>query len=172
MNNYQNKINPTVPRPTTLQLFVLSWLLLLTVGCASNPTPPPVTEASQPPPIERDAPQEAEAPPATTAATASLLAAADAALAADDEGTAITYLERAVRIAPRDAQLWTRLGQAHLRDGNLGAATQHARKAIALAGANELLTRDAWLLFADIREAEGFAAEARSIRRRYRNVRG
>ena len=86
--------------------------------------------------------------------------------------TAITYLERAVRIDPRNAELWTELSAAHLADNNLAAANQHVRKAIALAGDDPALSRSAWLQMADIRQAEGNRSEADAIRRRFSAVRG
>lgn len=86
--------------------------------------------------------------------------------------TAVTYLERAVRIDPRNATLWIELSAAHLADNNLAAANQHVRKAIALAGQDQALTRAAWLQMADIREAEGNRSEADAIRRRFAALRG
>ena len=110
--------------------------------------------------------------PQSTAATATLLAAAKTAIEDDQPRNAVAYLERAVRIDPRNPELWIKLSAAHLADGNIAAANQHARKAIALAGDNDMLVRDAWLQMADIRDVEGNTAEARAIRRRYRSVSG
>ena len=41
-----------------------------------------------------------------------------------------------------------------------------------LASNNRTLTKQAWLLFADIRAAEGAPEEAKSLRRRWRNWQG
>ncbi len=110
--------------------------------------------------------------PDTSAATLALLTAAQTAMADAQPQTAVTYLERAVRIDPRNATLWIELSAAHLADNNLAAANQHARKAIALAGQDRTLTRAAWLQMADIRDAEGNNGEADAIRRRFAAVRG
>ena len=134
-------------------------------------------------PIEREPSVQADPPPGATAsgstpdvrptaATASLLAAAEAATERQSYTDAISYLERAVRIEPRNAQLWIELSNAHLASGNTVAANQHVRKAIALAGEDPELTRHAWLQLADVREAEGNLSEARAIRRRYASMRG
>ena len=98
------------------------------------------------------------------------VAEAKAALADNNGLSAINLLERAIRMQPRDSELWVALAQAHLANNNIGAATQHARKAIALAGNEPALQRNAWLALADIREAEGMTTEARSIRRRYNRI--
>ena len=152
--------------------FISLSIALLTTGCASNQTTPPVVDVGTQAPIERESQAPAEAdqipPPTTNQATASLLAAAEDAERAADYTNAITYLERAVRIAPRDAALWIRLSRVHLRDANLATAEQHARKAITLAGTTRDLERAAWLQLADVREALGFEQEAQSLRRRYR----
>ena len=73
---------------------------------------------------------------------------------------------------PRDAELWILLSSAHLRDENVTAAEQHARKAIALSSSEPFIHQQAWLQLADVLDAKGEANEARSIRRRYRNALG
>ena len=147
-------------------------LLILTLGflsaCATNTPPPPVEEASDP--IQRDAPPPERDASSNNAARA-LLAQADTAMEQEDLRTAVAYLERAIRLEPRDAELWLRLADAHLSDNNLPAANQHVRKAIALAGENQNLSRSAWLKLADIREAEGKVAEAEALRSRYGSIR-
>jgi len=153
----------------------LTPLVVLLSACTSMPATPPTVEDRQPPPIERDPVAVADSRDEvdrSTAATATLLAAAHDAAELSDHDSAIAYLERAVRIEPRNAELWIALSDAHLAAANLAAATQHARKAIALAGADERLVRQAWLQLADIREAQGNLSEARAIRRRYQSMRG
>ena len=90
----------------------------------------------------------------------------------NDHAGAIVSLERAIRITPRNSELWTELAAAHLAQDQLAVAIQHARKAIALAGNNSALAQKAWLTLADIREAEGRINEAKSIRRRYSRISG
>ena len=156
---------------------VLCACALALAACAATPTTPPVVEEGQvTAPIEREvdpsAPPADEPAPQPTAATLALVSAAQTAMAEQQHDSAIAYLERAVRIDPRNAELWIELSAAHLADNNLPAATQHVRKAIALAAQDPALTRRAWLQMADIREAEGNASEAQAIRRRYRAIPG
>lgn len=105
-------------------------------------------------------------------ATAKLLALAQDAATSNNHSDAIVMLERAIRITPRNSELWTALAQVHAAKGAYEIAIQHVRKAIALAGTDSLLERDAWLALADIKQAQGDANEADSIRRRYARVRG
>ena len=110
-------------------------------------------------------------------ATFALLSQADSALNAEQPKRAILLLERAVRIEPRNFELWIRLSRAHLATHNLVAAKQHARKAIALADANassaiEGARAKAWLQYAEVLEYAGQESEAASLRQRYRKRRG
>lgn len=161
----------------TLKSTALCACALWLAACAATPSAPPTVEEGQATaPIEREiepAPAPVDEPaPQPTAATLALVSAAQTAMAEEQHDSAIAYLERAVRIDPRNAELWIELSAAHLADNNLAAATQHVRKAIALAAQDPALTRRAWLQMADIREAEGNASEARAIRRRYQAVPG
>ena len=106
------------------------------------------------------------APPRSSAAQ-TLLARANTALRDDAPATAIVLLERAVRIEPREAQLWMRLSKAHLDKGETQIALQHARKAIALAGTDRNKQTGAWLQLASVYEAQGRNSDALSIRQRY-----
>ena len=106
------------------------------------------------------------APPRSSAAQ-TLLARANTALRDNAPATAILLLERAVRIEPREAQLWMRLSKAHLDKGETQIALQHARKAIALAGTDRNKQTGAWLQLANVYEAQGRDSDALSIRQRY-----
>ena len=148
-------------------------------ACSSNPASPPVQDATTQTPVERsEAPDERAAAQQerqaiadeTREVTNMLLAQAQTALHDNNQRSAINLLERAVRLAPRDSELWVALGHAHLANGNVPSATQHVRKAIALAGDEPSARRRAWLAMADIREYEGLPAEAASIRRRYNRI--
>lgn len=141
-------------------------------ACSSTPTSPPVTDINDQAPIERTPPPTARPAPDTTGATTALLASAKTARASRDPASAIAYLERAIRLSPRDPDLWINLSAAHLDDQNLAAAEQHARKAIALSSAEPSLERQAWLQYADVLDAQGKTSEANGIRRRYRIVKG
>ena len=148
---------------------------LTIAACASAPTPNPAPSAKAPAPaVERRQP----APPKTnTDATFALLSEADIALDAAQPKRAILLLERAVRIEPRNFELWIRLSRAHLATDNMNAALQHARKAIALADVAVGVTTataqaKAWLQYAQVLEYRGQKQEAASIRRRYGQQRG
>ena len=148
---------------------------LTLAACASAPTPNPAPSAkATAPAVERRQP----APPKTnTDATFALLSEADNALGAAQPKRAILLLERAVRIEPRNFELWIRLSRAHLATDNLNAAMQHARKAIALADIAVGIRIDAarakaWLQYAEVLEQRGQTQEADSIRRRYTQQRG
>ncbi len=64
---------------------------------------------------------------------AALLMEVDAALAAGDMERAAAVAERAVRIAPRDANLWFRLASIRARQGRTDEAAGIARRALSFA---------------------------------------
>ena len=148
---------------------------LAIAACATAPTPPPMrSEKVSKPPVQKPKPAQPERPKTRTSATFALLRDADSALAA---AQAILLLERAVRIEPRNFELWIRLSRAHLASNNLTAATQHARKAIALADtavdvSSQVAEAKAWLQYAQVLEYRGQKQEAASIRQRYSRQRG
>jgi len=159
------------------KLILLGIATLFMGACESLPYQPnPPVEDSAPRAPSSPSVEQSEAEPAkrsdTDPATSSLRLAANTASEQGDHAGAITYLERAVRIDPRNAKLWTWLSAEHLAKRDLKAASQHARKAIALANGNLEQTRAAWLQLAEVRAAEGKVEEAASIRRRYSTGRG
>jgi len=60
---------------------------------------------------------------------------------AGDSERAASVLERALRIEPKNAQLWHRLALLRLQQGKLGLAESLAAKSSALAGDDDLLKR-------------------------------
>ena len=167
----------------TLTIYRIAPILLplLLSACASTTTKPapargdtPITTANPAP--STPAPNRT-ASPTKTSATFALLSAADEALAGKQPEQAILLMERAVRIEPRNFELWIRLSRAHLASGNLAPAIQHARKAIALAEissseSSRANQAKAWLQYAKVLDAQGNTREAASIRSRYRRQRG
>lgn len=93
---------------------------LLLSACASSPQP--VT-----PRMDISSEQD------TRRATSSLLAKVDIQEGAQNWEKAAALLERALRIEPRDAQLWHRLAQIRLQQGQYRLAESLARKSSALA---------------------------------------
>ena len=165
----------------TIYRIAAIFLALLLSACASTTTKPapargdtPITTANPAP--STPAPNRT-ASPTKTSATFALLSSADEALASKQPEQAILLMERAVRIEPRNFELWIRLSRAHLASGNLAPAIQHARKAIALAEissseSSRANQAKAWLQYAKVLDAQGNAREAASIRSRYRRQRG
>jgi len=96
-------------------------------------TPPP--EAPPPPPPEPIPPPSTPPPPSRTA-TDSLLQQGRTQAAAANYALATSTLERALRINPRDAELWLELGRVKLKQGDRAQAENMGRRALSLAGAN------------------------------------
>ena len=156
-------------------------LLLLIGGCATSPASAPESESGEAASAEApDAPAPPGAePPGTSAprsspdqATLALLNQSERAAASGAIDEALAYAERAVRIDPRRADLWTRLAELELANRDPDTAIRYARKAISLAGSRVDWTRDAWLVIADAKDALGESAEAAEIRTRWATVRG
>lgn len=161
---------------------VLLAAALLLAGCAgqypSDRPGPPVTtpdDGGQPPVKEPDAevPQApAPAPRSNTdAPTLALLRQSERSADDGDLDAAIAYVERAIRLNPRDAELWLRLGRLQLDAEHPARAEQLAQKAIALARDDDH-ERAGWLLVADALDAQGDDEEAARIRARWRTFRG
>jgi tetratricopeptide (TPR) repeat protein len=108
----------------------------------------------------------------STSATLALIQQSDRAYAAGNAGEAVAYVERAIRLNPHQADLWLRLAELQLARDNPEAAVQFANKAISLAGQRVDWIRDAWLVIANARTAQGNTATANDIRARWRTYRG
>lgn len=129
-------------------------------------TPAPVPPVVGPPaptpeetPLRREplppAPPPAAGPPAPPPATPSstLLASVDAAMAAGDLDRAAALCERALRISPRDGQVWYKLATIRFQQGRYADAQGFARRALSFAGANAALARDSNALLSRIQTA-------------------
>ncbi|MCZ6640046.1 MAG: tetratricopeptide repeat protein [Gammaproteobacteria bacterium] len=152
-------------------------LFALTTGCSTAPSFPPVqiperesTSPSETPTTER---QPTAARTADTGgATLALLRQSERANRAGEHQEAVGYIERAIRLNPLQADLWTELASLHLQNDDLENALRFANKAVSLAGRRADWLRDAWLLIADAKAQQGNKAEARAIRKRWRSYRG
>ena len=142
---------------------------------------PPVVDTNGIEDAEPAPQQEVPIPPAsapegrqsdTAGATLALLAQSERAASAGDPDAAVAYLERAIRLNPRSADLWLQLARLQLANEDPEAAVQFAHKAISLAGDRVDWVRDAWLLIADARAAQGDGDTARAIRTRWQSHRG
>lgn len=153
-------------------------------GCATTPatgsgsesapagTPAPPAPADTAPAQTVPPPAAGGTRPSTDSATLALLQQSDRAEAGGSLDEALSYVERAVRIEPRRADLWTRLASLELAAGNPTTAIQYAQKALTLSTDRPDWQRDAWLVIADAREALGEKAEAAAIRQRWQTARG
>lgn len=78
--------------------------------------------------------------------TASLLAEVDAALAAGEHERAAALCERALRITPRDGELWFKLATIRQQQGRTADARGFAQRALSLAAGNARLERQSRVL--------------------------
>ena len=102
-----------------------------------QPLPPPVEPAPAPTP-----------PPATPSST--LLASVQAAITAGDFERGAALAERALRISPRDAQLWYQLALIRYRQNRLDEAAGTAQRALSMVGGDQILRRQINLLLQQI----------------------
>ena len=113
-------------------------------------------------------------PPVSTsrgAVVALLDQAADYRRSGDLDNEAAT-VERALRIDPKNAGLWSRLAAVRLDQGRPGQAEQLALKSNALARGNEALQARNWRLVARARWSVNDSAGARAAERRARDLGG
>lgn len=93
--------------------------------------------------------------------------------ARQQEGTgdlngAAASLERALRIAPREPQVFYRLAQVRLSQGDTAQAEQLAQRGLNYAAGRPALQAGLWELIAQARESQGDAAGAAAARQRAR----
>src|SRR5512146_2297284 len=116
-----------------MRLLVLIAVLL--AGCAT--APPPQAPSPLPPAPVESAPGPLPAAPAAQApnpAVERLMASARADEAASRLGSAEATIERALRIAPRDARLWQQLARIRLQQGQYQQAESLAARSNTWAG--------------------------------------
>ena len=75
-------------------------------------------------------------------------------------------LERALRIAPRDPEVYVQLADVQRRQGQFLQAEQVALKGISVASGQPITLKRLWQLVADIRQEGGNAQGAQDARRR------
>jgi len=117
---------------------------------SSTAPPPPLPDVPPPPPRSEDDSQPAPAPtPAPATPTSTLMASVSEAINDGDLERAAAIVERALRISPRDAELWYELANIRYRQQLYAEAEGLARRALGFAGndaplrgrINELLSR-------------------------------
>ena len=156
--------NPVSRRAIYLILLSLIW-----GGCASTPPrqndPIGLSTANQAPEQTGSSSTKPEEP---LTAESSLLINADDSTKLEDYSKAIVLLERAIRLSPRDPNLWIRLSEGYLKKEEFELAEQYARKAIVLSRQNKETQRRAWLQLANVFEKTGNTKEAEQLRKTYR----
>ena len=183
------KINPRTPTFAAVQL-AAGWFrlgrglfqgiaaLLILSACASFPERGASTRA--PASVEDRAvvngevlplPEESEiqidslpAEPAMSPVVQSLLASAEQQRNTGDPDAAANSLERALRIEPGNATLWSRLADVRYAQQDWQQAVQLAAKSNILAGSNHQLRRQNWYLMANAYSALGDHESARRYR--------
>ncbi|MDE0190623.1 MAG: tetratricopeptide repeat protein [Gammaproteobacteria bacterium] len=148
-------------------------------GCSSLPAPPPPVRAPAPPPpppsvqpIVIEVPEQPPPPPppAIEPPTAITEALIDEAIVLENAGSpaeAAAAIEQAIRIEPRRGELWLQLAVLRLRDGQAAMGEQSARKALLFLRPGSPEEREAWLVIADAREAQGDFESAEGLRNRW-----
>ena len=118
---------------------------------------------------------QVEAPPpapATGGAVIALLDRADSYRASGDMGNEAATIERALRIEPNNARLWSRLAATRLEQGQPRQAEQLALKSNALSAGDTRLQAHNWQLVARARWALNDSAGARAAEKKARDLGG
>jgi len=164
--------------------YLLPFFILTLAACATKTTrlpdvpeqPKPATESPQnsPPPSDRQGePQPAPKPkngdrgtkrptaaPTTSPALLALMQEAESESASGNLENAAATLERAIRIQPRQPELWQKLAEVRLQQHQPGLAEDLAKKSNVLAKGNAALIRKNWAIIADARRKKGDAEGA------------
>ncbi len=113
-------------------------------------------------------------PPATAPAALALAAQSDQARSEGNLRLAGLQLERALRIAPRDPDLWNRLAQVRLEQQDFQQAERMAERSLQLGTGDRALMLSNWRIIASAREGlgdiEGVRRALEEIRRLERAV--
>jgi hypothetical protein len=124
-------------------------------------TPPPDAPSTERPPVvgpplppDFDPARETRPAPTTPSPAASLLTQVDSAVAAGQLDRAAALAERAIRIAPRDAQAWYSLANVQFRQRRYPDAEGSAQRALSFARGNAALERTINALLTNIRNAQ------------------
>lgn len=164
-------------------LALTSVALAALAGCAPMPkyhlppAPQPVKPA--PPPVEAHpliepqlqeqtipAPKpQVQAPPPSSPAVLALVTRAERQQRMGDLGGSEATLERAVQIEPHNARLWLDFARLRLSQQQPAQAEQFALRAVQYAQTGSML-RQAWMMVAQARQAQGNRAGAAEARRK------
>jgi hypothetical protein len=128
----------------------------------TQPAPPPVeTQPTPPPPAEPPPPPPPVArEPTLSPASRALVTQAQSQAAAKNYAVAAASLERALRIEPENALVWTELGKVRQAEGNFVQAENMGRKAVSMAASAPKARAAAWRLIAESYRSRGRNLEA------------
>lgn len=115
----------------------------------------PSSVPSQPAPPIRPSQPVAPARPAAGPAVVALMKTADQRYESGDWDGAAANIERALRIEPRNAELWFRLAAVRLEQQQYAQAEALAQKSLALSGPYPRIQAANWSLIAESRRARG-----------------
>jgi len=148
-------------------------------ACTSTPprtTLPPVVEDGQPGAPATETPEQVEVPvppPAPSGgAVVALLDRADSYRQSGDISNEAATIERALRIEPNNAELWSRLAATRLEQGQPRQAEQLALKSNALAEGDLRLQARNWRLVARARWSLNDSNGARAAEKKARDLGG
>lgn len=134
---------------------IILFMLLLLGACASSSAP--VTDARQQEffeeiqtrPFEASPPIDGESLPlnrSTPPVVGKLLRQAEQASEQQDWARVESYLQRALRISPKNALLWSKMAEAKLQQGKFNQAIQFASKSNAISSDVFLQQRNAQII--------------------------
>jgi len=147
--------------PALIRCLLVAILLAGLAACASRPTEP------EPEPAPGEGPVDPDGSIRHTVdneAVALLWEQAEEARQNDELRSAISALERALRVAPEDPVLWSRLAELQLERGEDGVAENFAARSNSFAADHSLLRYRNWLIIAAAREQRGDREGARQAR--------
>ena len=167
-----------------IRLIALISIAMLLAACGSlgsQGTSAPVEEAGQtdnpeqrisvaPVPATRISPPKtaSSTSPQAGAALSKLRLAALSQYRSGKHTSAAATIERALRIAPRDAMLWQQLARVRLQQKKWRLAINMAAKSNALAGDRSAVQRNNWLIMAEAYRALGQTDKAEAAMQRAR----
>ncbi len=126
----------------------------------------PLPETTAPQMITEDA------APAPNSAVVALLDNADQQSKSGRLDAAAAALERALRLEPRNAEVWSRLAEIRLQQGQLDQAASLAAKSNNLAGNNVSVLRRNWKIIAQARSRKGDLKGASEAQTKVRELEG
>jgi Tfp pilus assembly protein PilF len=119
------------------------------------PTPPAETGIPKFEPTPSSEFKPAESTVAQSPAVTALVTAATQSTKTGDVESASAAIERAIRIEPRNAELLYKLAVLRLKQSKPVLAEDLAKKAALLAGKDNTLKKNSWLLIAHAKEMQG-----------------